>query len=142
MLPFPAAPRSGPAPPRRHVVEAAGAAAGAAGRGGGACTARSSGPRARTLTSGCSLHQVTPRSPEAGRAHPQRRSFARSIPLTELGTRRGALRRAASPGSVTRPQTKSREDPQCPALHRGALFPVVVGPSQFAGNAVSDRGRR
>jgi len=53
-----------------------------------------------------------------------------------------ALRRAAGPGSVTRPQTKSREDPQCPALHRGALFPVVVGPSQFAGNAVSDRGRR
>lgn len=79
-----------PAPPRprRHVVEAAGAAAGAAGGGGGACTARSGGPRARTLTGGCSLHQVTPRGPEAGRAHPQRRLLARPIPLTELGWRR------------------------------------------------------
>lgn len=63
--------------PSRHVAAAAGAAAVARPAAGvyGACTARSSVPQTRTLASGCSLHQVTQRRSEVGKALPQRRSL-------------------------------------------------------------------
>lgn len=82
LLPFSLPPRPVRPRPGRHVAAAAGAAAAAH----GACTARSSVPRTRTLASGCSLHQVTRRGSEVGQALPQRRSLVlRPAPLTGPG---------------------------------------------------------
>lgn len=90
--PLPASPPPPPCPvrprPGRHVAAAAGAAAGARAAAGayGACTARSSVPRTRTLASGCSLHQVTQRGSEVGQALPQRLSLVpHPAPLTGPG---------------------------------------------------------